>query len=122
MDVKDELKLRQWAQDMQDQKSSGLPQKQWCDMHGIKPTTFEYRCRKVREAVEKERCSETNEIIFTNPAVPEPAFAKVTLTAPPKISSGIDIQFFDTKIHISPDADPEHIRIVMEALSHAQRS
>ena len=121
MDVKDELKLRQWAQDMQEQKSSGLPQKQTCDMRGIKPTTFEYRCRKVREVVEKERHSGPAEVVPVNTSVPEPAFAKVTLTAPPKYSSGIDIQFSDTEIHISPDADPEHIRIVMEALSNAQR-
>lgn len=122
MNIKDEIKLRQWVQDMQEQKSSGLPQKQWCEMRGIKTTTFEYRCRKVREAIEKERQSETTEIVSVHSQIPAPTFAKVTLTAPPKNASGIDIQFADTKIHISPDADLEQIRVVMEVFSNAQRS
>lgn len=46
----------------------------------------------------------------------------MTLTVPQKLSSEIKIQFSDAKIHISPDAAPEHIRIVVEALSKTQRS
>lgn len=40
------MKLHKWAQDMAEQKASGLSQKKWCKMKGIPTTTFQYRCRK----------------------------------------------------------------------------
>ena len=35
MNINEEMKLHKWAQDMTDQKSSGLSQKEWCSMKGI---------------------------------------------------------------------------------------
>lgn len=35
----------QWAQDMDDQRRSGLTQREWCRIHGISIHTFEYRCK-----------------------------------------------------------------------------
>ena len=54
MNINEEMKLHKWAQDMTDQKSSGLSQKEWCSMKGIPINTFQYRCRQVRLAMEKK--------------------------------------------------------------------
>ena len=32
MNINEEMKLHKWAQDMTDQKSSGLSQKEWCSI------------------------------------------------------------------------------------------
>ena len=40
MNINEEMKLHKWAQDMADQKSSGLSQIKWCKMKGIPATTF----------------------------------------------------------------------------------
>ena len=52
MDINEEMKLRQWVQDMADQKASGLSQRKWCEMKGLRKNTFEYRCRRVRKDLE----------------------------------------------------------------------
>lgn len=41
MDIKEEMKLHQWARDMADQKSSGMTRKQWCEMKGISFSTYD---------------------------------------------------------------------------------
>lgn len=35
MNVNEEMKLHKWAQDIAEQKNSGLSQTQWCKMKGI---------------------------------------------------------------------------------------
>ena len=38
------IQHQQWARDLDDQKRSGLTQREWCRIHGIRIHTFEYRC------------------------------------------------------------------------------
>ena len=39
------IQHQQWARDLDDQRRSGLTQREWCRIHGISIHTFEYRCR-----------------------------------------------------------------------------
>lgn len=128
MDIKEEMKLHKWACDMADQKASGLSQKKWCEVKGIGTTTFEYRCRRVRTAMEaklQENDPENSAIIpadksVKTPSEPAPFFAKVNLTSPTDASSGINIRFHDTMVNIAPDAPAEHVRMVLEVVANAQ--
>ena len=126
MNINIELRLRQWAQDMAEQQASGLTQKQWCDMKGIGSTTFEYRCRKVKAALEEKLQEKQNHATAIVPAegqpVPdtEPVFAKVNLHASVPSSSGVNIRLPDAEISIAPDTPAEHIRMVLEVLACAQ--
>ena len=52
MNISENMKLHQWAQAMADQKASGLTRQQWCDINDIPVSTFDYRCKKVRAAME----------------------------------------------------------------------
>lgn len=47
--VKQEVRLREWATQVEMQQTSGLTVQQWCAENGIKPSTYYNRLRKVRE-------------------------------------------------------------------------
>lgn len=126
MNISKEMRLRQWAQDMADQQASGLPQKQWCDMKGIASTTFEYRCRKVRAALEEklQEKQDAGTVIVPAEGQPvsmgEPVFAKVNLQAPAVSVTGVNIKLAHAEISIAPDTPSEHVRMVLEVLACAQ--
>ena len=123
MNISKEMRLRQWAQDMAEQQASGLTQKQWCDMKGIGSTTFEYRCRKVKAALEEKlQDNRTALVPAEGQPVPdaEPVFAKVTLQAPAVSVTGVNIKLAHAEISIAPDTPSEHVRMVLEVLARAQ--
>ena len=126
MNLNEEMKLHKWAQDMAEQQNSGLSQAQWCKMKGMPATTFQYRCRKVRLAMQ-ENNSDNAAIVCADSAVKpvkEPDhklfFAKVDLSQEHHTASGINIKVQDTLISIAPDAPAEHVKMVLEVIAHAQ--
>lgn len=127
MNMKEKMKLQQWAQDMAEQKASGLSQKKWCKMKGISTKTFEYRCRRVRKAMEEKLHKTSKDNVAIIPASkPEersvdqkPFFAKVNLTSACSVPSGINIRFHGALVNIAPDSPAEHVRIVLEVLANA---
>lgn len=128
MNMKEEIKLHKWAQDMAEKKASGPSQKKWCKMKGIGTTTFEYRCRRVRTAMEEklQEASKDNAAIIPAGKPEErsvdkkPFFAKVNLTSAYRMLSGINIKIRDILVNIAPDSPAEHVRMVLEILPHVQ--
>lgn len=47
--VKREVKLCDWAAQIEAQQSSGMTVQQWCSENGINPKTYYYHLRKIRE-------------------------------------------------------------------------
>ena len=47
--VKKELRLQEWADQIEAQQHSGLSVQKWCEEKGISAKTYYYRLRKVRE-------------------------------------------------------------------------
>ena len=47
--VKQDVRLREWAEQLEAQQASGLTVPQWCAENGIKTKSFYYRLRRVRE-------------------------------------------------------------------------
>ena len=127
MDINEKMKLHQWAIDMNDQKESGLSQKDWCRMRNLPISTFRFRCRKVKIAMEKqldENKGNANLVLAQKTdlscANSEPVFAKVNLQTSKDVSSGISIKLANAELTIAPDTPAEHIRMVLEALAYAQ--
>lgn len=128
MNINEEMKLHKWAQDMAEQKSSGLSQKEWCNMKGIAINTFQYRCRQVRLAMEdriKNDKPDNTALVPADhnikmPTPAEPVFAKVELTNGHNVPSGINIKFKDTLVNIAPDAPDSHVRMVLEVIADAK--
>ena len=120
---KREMYLKQWSQDLAEQKASGLTQKDWCTQNGISMNTFKYRNRKVRKASEETGSKYTGIVPAGKPKEPaselQPFFARVNLNAAPETFSGISICCNDTRVNIAPDASDAHVRMILEVLSHA---
>ena len=47
--VKQEIRLQEWAAQIEAQQASGMTVQQWCAENGIKDKTYYYRLRRVRE-------------------------------------------------------------------------
>ena len=47
--IKQEVRLQEWAAQIEAQQASGLTVREWCAENGIKPNTYYNRLRKVRE-------------------------------------------------------------------------
>lgn len=48
-EVKREVKLREWTEQIRAQQNSGMTITAYCEANGIKPKTYYYHLRKVRE-------------------------------------------------------------------------
>ena len=59
-EVKQEIRLREWSEQIERQQSSGKSVEQWCVENGINPKTYYYRLRRVRE-----KCVATQPSIVT---------------------------------------------------------
>ena len=59
--VKNEVKLRQWAEMVQRRNESGLTIAQWCSENGVNLKTYYYRLSRVRKALCSE--NEKHEIV-----------------------------------------------------------
>ena len=120
---KREMYLKQWAQDLADQKASGLMRKEWCVQKGISMNTFKYRSMKVRRASEETDSKYTGIVPAAKPEKPasesQPFFARVNLSAAPETFSGISICCNGVRVNIAPDASDTHVRMILEVLSHA---
>ena len=80
MNIKEQMKLQKWASDMAEQKSSGLTNAQWCRIKGIPLSTYEYHCKRVRDAMqEASEADESTNIVPVKEELPEPVFAKIEL-------------------------------------------
>jgi hypothetical protein len=47
--VKQEVRLQEWSAQIAEQQASGLTVQQWCMENGVKPKTYYYHLKKVRE-------------------------------------------------------------------------
>ena len=47
--IKQEVRLREWAEQIEAQRASGLSVKEFCEANGLKIKTYYYHLRKVRE-------------------------------------------------------------------------
>ena len=63
--IKNEVKLKQWAEMIRQRNESGLTVVQWCTENGVNQKTYYYRLNRVRKAL----CSETekHEIVAVEP-------------------------------------------------------
>ncbi len=47
--VKQDVRLQEWSAQIEAQQASGLTVRQWCIENGVKPKTYYYHLKKVRE-------------------------------------------------------------------------
>lgn len=47
--IKQEVRLQEWSAQIESQQASGMTVRQWCAENGIKPATYYYHLRLLRE-------------------------------------------------------------------------
>ena len=122
MNIKEQMKLQKWAKDMADYQNSGLTQPQWCELHGIRLKTFEYRCRRVRAAAEEIMADRNGTAL---PMETE-SFAAVPNTAMKEAQdqslgmSTMIIRFENATVEFNNGVLPAHLKMVLEVLTRAE--
>ena len=102
MAVKQQVRLENWAAEVESCAASGLTVQQWCNENGMSPKTYYYHLRKVRES-----------IIESEPAI-------VPLNN--KVASSEKIEISDGEINIALPANMniEALSAVIRVLKNAQ--
>ena len=106
--VATQMRHRSWMEDYARQQESGLSVKEWCQANGIRPKTFYYRVRALRE----DACNLMKAEPDGHAVKQEPEFIRVGLEFRRVLLNS-------TEIRISPDANNEHVRMVLEAIANA---
>ena len=92
--VKKNVRMQEWNSQIEEQKSSGLSVQEWCQQHSIKPKTYYYHLRKVREEFLRSGKSENTQAqIEAERSVIEKNGMRITL--PESISADILIAVVD---------------------------
>lgn len=125
MNISENLNLRQWAQDLADWKASGLTRKQWCELHNLSLSAYDYRCKRVRKALQEANRQTESGVISMVEAKQEaseggPIFAKVNFREADAAVSGICMKLSDVELVIAPDTPIEHLRMILEAFGYAK--
>lgn len=124
MNISENLNLRQWAQDLADWKASGLTRKQWCEMHNLSLSAYDYRCKRVRKALQEANQQTESGVTSMVAAKQEtseggPIFAKVNFRQANAVS-GIRMKLSDVEFVIAPDTPIEHLHMILEAFGYAK--
>ena len=101
--IKNEIKLKRWAEMVQSRKESGLTVSEWCRQNGVNLKTYYYRLKRVRQAL----CGnpEQHDIV---PIIPE---KELDLSA-----EKIEISVGDVKITLPDSFNPETLRRLLVVL------
>ena len=101
--IKNEVKLKQWAEMVQSRNESGLTVSEWCRQNGVNLKTYYYRLKRVRQAL----CGklEQHDIVPVLPKEePDPSAEK------------IEISVGDVKITLPDSFNPEALRRLLGVL------
>ena len=101
--IKNEVKLKQWAEMVQCRNESGLIVADWCRQNGVNLKTYYYRLKRVRQAL--CRNIEQQDIVPITPEEdPEPSAEK------------IEISVGNVKITLPDTFNPETLRRLLGVL------
>ena len=111
-EVVQEVRLKEWSNIIQEQKSSGLSARAWCNENGISQGKFYYWLNKVRKAAIEHLPEELNTTSF----VPIKTLPLVANTTNDIANSPIIIRKGDISIEFNNDTPLSTINSILEAL------
>ena len=108
-ELKHHAKQQEWAAQMQNCRSSGLPVRAWCRQEGVNATTYYRWERELLALAETEPCS----------SVPAVRFAE--LPAPKRVSRNVaersaTLHIGNASLDIYPRCDTEQLKMLVELL------
>lgn len=111
-EVVQEVRLKEWADIILEQKASGLSARAWCKENGIGQGKFYYWLNKLRKSAIEQLPEELNKTSF----VPIKAPSLVSNTTNSIASSPITIRKGDIQVEFSNDTPLATINCILEAL------
>lgn len=120
-DITRQMRLQEWAAQIEDWKRSGLTQRQWAKAHGMTLEGFKYRKRTVEDQAEELLGS------FMGPVsqivqLPEPGaveeYNQVQIQTPVQYCS-IEINMPEGSIRVSSDIKPEVLQMLIREVKNA---
>ena len=120
-DITRQMRLQEWAAQIEDWKRSGLTQRQWAKVHGMTLEGFKYRKRTVEDQAEELLGS------FMGPVtqivqLPSPGeveeYNQVQIQTPVQYCS-IEINMPEGSIRVSSDIKPEVLQMLIREVKNA---
>ena len=108
----------EWAKQVDDWQSSGMSQREWCQMHGLSYEVFKYRKRCVEDLAAQLVSNGSGEIT----PVPAEITGSDSLQRYPSTVFGRQIMRIDLEhatISITNKADPQLLKAALEVLKDA---
>ena len=109
--TKKQYQITQWTQMIKEHRQSGLTVSSWCREQGLRPQTYYYRLRKVREAA-CQTIAQEQDTTFVPVTLPASAQCNSTATA-------ANIQTGNISVFITNEASAEFIANLLKACSNA---
>lgn len=113
LEMKRETRLAIWQQHIQDQRSSGLTVRAWCEQNGCSEKSYYYWLRLVRERMLEQVADST--LVQVNP---EELVSASIAEAGSSISGSVVIRFGNACIELPEHTDTEAIASLVKALNH----
>lgn len=114
-EVTKQLRLQEWARQVDDWQASGMTQRNWCRVHGVGYDAFKYRKAKVEryaaELVEKG----SGQIV----PVSSELMGSESMRINAATGQTMEIHLEKATIRISNDVDPDLLRNSLEVLVNA---
>lgn len=105
----------EWRKEIQEQQKSGMSVVNWCKINGVNRSSFYKHLKFVQEEQKKENASPD-----TKSDCIDLSFASIELSEKRTTqATGISIELANANIQIAPDANKEHIKIVLQELRYA---
>lgn len=98
--VKNQMTLKNWAEEIAECQSSGMTVSAWCELHGINVKTYYYHLRRVRESLLTE--------------------SRVVPLSTQKNSDSIEIKTDIMNISVPADCSAETLAVILKVLKNAQ--
>jgi len=119
-EAKRQIKIKEWKELILARESSGLSIEKWCKQNNVSRDRYFYWQRIIRNTACENMLVSTDRPELQEYTSEGPEFARITL-APENHTAGegISIRIRDLSVDISPTANNNHVRMVLEAITHA---
>lgn len=114
-EVTKNLRLQEWARQVDDWQASGMTQRAWCKVHGIGYDAFKYRKAKVERYATQLVENDTRQIVPVNADLIGSDSIRMNVAT----GQTMEIHLEKATIRISNDVDRDLLRSSLEVLVNA---
>ena len=108
-ELKHRVKLQEWAAQIQNCRSSGLPVRAWCRQERINATTYYRWERELLTAADQAPCSAVPAVTFAELPVPKQVCRSTT-------ERSVALRIGSASLDIYPGCDAELLKMLVELL------